>query len=538
MRQPIPKVDLRAVRRSFTRTLWHDSALPADIAEAIWSGDVDRLLFASSPLQIKDRCIAARYDHATGPLLIKQHIWGGAGRTLRSVGRKTSAWSCARFGLQLHSLGIRTPLPRAYFEQRLGPWGLRSYLVTDYVEGTSLYRFIRFGSHSTNDLQYVARQVAAVWQQMVDAGISHNDLKPENFIVDAKLGVWLIDLEKVRLNESRERQRNRCVFDVKNFLHMRSWHRQAAAREIFRAEFLRTPNADWLHGLSETDIADPSLTVVLAIGEPPDLSSIWRAIDSVRDIADEVQLVRAADDGGIELVERLVLCEAEAQAANCVSGLRIAGSRPEWTLLLQQNEVVTPFLAKELQQRIAEPGPQLAIRVPIEPQYFGRTVLPPKGDAGRPLRVVRSGGCDWSLVEGAFAVDALTKQVGGLTGTIQQSVCASIAKYVERLNAQTTQSAEERWERHERPSLTRALLRSGFGAFTQMVGRDGIRSGRSGFQRALLDAVFLFVEEAKLQQLSSNFTTVDEEAIDDEADAMTLRLPTSTKDAPSIRRAA
>jgi hypothetical protein len=218
--------------------------------------------------------------------------------------------------------------------------------------------------------------------------------------------------------------------------------------------------------------------------------------------------------------------------------LRIAGSRPEWTLLLQQNEVVTPFLAKELQQRIAEPVQQLAIRVPIEPEYFGRTVLPPKGDAGRPLRVVRSGECDWTLVDGAFAVDAQTKKIGKLTGTIQQSLCPSIAKYVERLNARTTRSAEERWERHEHPSLTRALLSSGLGALTRMLGRDGLRSGRSGLQRALLDAVFLYVEEAKLQQLSSNFTTADTDARDGEPDVITLRLPASKSDASTIRRAA
>jgi hypothetical protein len=71
-----------------------------------------------------------------------------------------------------------------------------------------------------------------------------------------------------------------------------------------------------------------------------------------------------------------------------------------------------------------------------------------------------------------------------------------------------------------------------------MVGRDGIRSGRSGLQRALLDAVFLFVEEAKLQQLSSNFTTVDTDASDGESDVVTLQLPPITESESFIRRAA
>jgi tRNA A-37 threonylcarbamoyl transferase component Bud32 len=538
MRQPISKIDLRAVRRSLTRKLWCDDALPADIADAIWSGDVDRLLFASSPLQVKDRCIAARYEHATGPLLIKQHVWGGAGRTFRSVGRETSARSCARLGLQLHALGIRTPLPRACFEQHLGPWGLRSYLVTDYVEGTSLYRFIRFGSHAASDLELVARQVAAVWKQMVEAGISHNDLKPENFIVDDQLGVWLIDLEKVRLHEKAERQRKRCVFDVKNFLHVRSWHRQAAAREIFRAEFLKTPYADWLVGLTETDDADPSLTVVVMIGEQADSLSIRQAIDSVRDIADEVQLIAAADDGRYEVVDRIVLCNDEPHVEDHPSSFRVTSNRPEWTLLLQQNEIVTPFLAKELQQRIAERAARPAIRVPIEPQYFGRAVLPCKGDAGRPVRLIRAGACDWSLSDEAFAVDVAPEQVGQLTGTIQQCVCPSIEEYIDRLNSQTTRAAEERWECHERPSLSRAVIRATLRALMQSLGRDGIRSGRRGVQRAFLDAAFVCVEEAKLQQLSSSFSVVNVDTSDVESEIPTLQLHPTTKPESVVRRAA
>ena len=126
MSQSASKVELRAIRRSLTYRLWCDENLPVDIVDAMVRGEMGRLLYSSAPLQVKDRCIAVRYDHPAGPLLIKQHTWGGLSRTFRSVGREASARNCGRLGLVLHGLGIPTPAPRACLEQRLGPWGIRS----------------------------------------------------------------------------------------------------------------------------------------------------------------------------------------------------------------------------------------------------------------------------------------------------------------------------------------------------------------------------------------------------------------------------
>src|SRR5205814_3637865 len=222
---------LRAMRRwSLTRHAWCDANLPNELAHAILRGDPDRVLFSSQPLQVKDRCVVARYDRAAEPLLLKRHAWGNAWRTLRMAFRESAAKRCARLGLYLHDKGIRTPRPRAYADFRIGPWIYRSYLVSDYVEGESLYRYIRFGSQSTDELRHVGGQVAKIWQMLVDLGSSHNDMKPENFIVDGNRDVWLIDLEKVRLRGEERRQRGRQVFDVNNFLHIRGWHHRSEAR--------------------------------------------------------------------------------------------------------------------------------------------------------------------------------------------------------------------------------------------------------------------------------------------------------------------
>src|SRR3954471_17164473 len=70
-------------RRSLTRRVWCDADLPHELIDTVLRGDVDRLLFQSTPLQVKDRCVVARHDAAGRLLLLKRHAWGGAGRTLR-----------------------------------------------------------------------------------------------------------------------------------------------------------------------------------------------------------------------------------------------------------------------------------------------------------------------------------------------------------------------------------------------------------------------------------------------------------------------
>ncbi len=503
MRPSASKLNFRAIRRSLTRRFWCDAHLSADIVDTIWRGDLERLLYASTPLQVKDRCVVVRYNHPAGPLLIKRHVWGGAGRTFRSVGRETSAHRCGRLGLELHRAGIPTPLPRACLEHRLGPWGTRSYLVTDYIEGTSLYRYIRFGSQSASELRHVARQVAHIWRRLVEAGISHNDLKPENFIVDERLDVWLIDLEKARLNEKAARHRERCTFDVKNFLHVRGWHRRAEAREIFYREFLNTPYGSWLDGVLTPAEPDPELSVLVLANPQPDIASIRRAIDSVRDIADEVVAIAAVQDGRVGVLDRVVLSGYHTERA-ATAPLRSVARYP-WVLVLQQNETVTPFLAKQLQQRIADGNAQDAVRIPIEPQFFGRSVSPTTRDESRPVRLFRQEQCSLSWNGGDFAIAAATEQIGELTGTIQQCVCESVAEFVERLNERSTHAAQQRWKVGERPAIFRALVRAIGRGLKLAAGRGGIGSGWTGLQIAFLEGAFSWVEEAKLRQMSGGF---------------------------------
>jgi tRNA A-37 threonylcarbamoyl transferase component Bud32 len=506
MRQPDLSTDSSsfAVRRSLMRRLTYDASLPTEVVGALWQNP-DRLLYSSAPLQVKDRCAVAVHESADGALLVKRHTWGGLWRTIRSAWREASARRCGRIGLHLAEHGIPTPRSRAWLEQRFGPWGYRSYIVTAYVEGTSLYRYIRFGNPAAEELRHLAQQVAAIWQRLVELGVSHNDMKPENFIVDDELKVWLIDFEKVRVGGKARRQRERHVGDVKNFLDVRSWHHRSQARQVFLDAFLRVAAGEWLCGLTLADLPqrDVDLSVSILCSDHTDLASARRAIDSVRDIADEIVLIGQTDAEDPDVTARIEPCGDVTEA-------------PEWVLVLHEGEALTPFLAKELQQRITDPNAADAFRMPIERQYFGRSFG--SGADHAPVRLFRRDRCAVSLAGGELAVSAEGVPVGQLTGVIEQCACASVADAIERLNAQTTAAASERFHNGERARLLRAGVRAAATFFKAYLRRTLWRSGWAGVQVALLDAAFCWIEEAKLRQMASEFHCSQSESIASDID--------------------
>lgn len=502
---------LRNVRRSFMRRSWCDSDLPGKLVETVLHGDPARLLFASNPLQVKDRCIVARHETDAGLLLVKCHNWGSMWRTIRMAFRETAGHHCAMLGLYLHRQGILTPRPRAYVDCRFGPWNYKSYLVSDYVEGESLYRYIRFGVQTEDELEHIARQVVRIWRQLVEMGASHNDMKPENFIVDSNSDVWLIDLERVRLRGSARRQRERQLFDVRNFLHMRGWHRRAKARAIFTDAFANS-GAGELFGATSADSAkrvfegteqvDSDLSVLVLCDGGVHFAMSRQVIDSVRDIADEVVLVAPTSTGGVEVLKRLDLCDAskEAFASPLASG---SVARYPWVLVLRQNECVTPFLAKELQQRIADVDAKTAYRITLEPQYFGRTVS--RRTLEMPIRLYHQPDGVYAVRDGCVEAVATDDRVGRLTGRILAGKSSTVAEFVELLNTQTTMAAMRRLDANESPHMARAGLVSAWRFLRACVRRGGIRSGWTGVQIAAIESAFHTIEEAKLYQMTSQF---------------------------------
>ena len=262
---------------------------------------------------------------------------------------------------------------------------------------------------------------------------------------------------------------------------------------------------------------DATLSVlILCDDDERDSASAQQAIESVRDIADEIVIGVCRGAGGqFERVRRLKLCQGNP--APC-----------DWLLVLHQNECVTPILAKRLQEAITRRARHHAYRISIERQYFGRSLSVGGGAGSWPIRLFRPQQSSFSVSNGELTIAADPDRTGQLEGTIQQTIAASVSEFVAFLDLQTTQVAEQRWHDGGRPRWIPALTTAVAHFLKRCAGAEGIRSGWVGLHVAVIEAVFRWLEEVKLWQMSGQFqagrSTMPADDIDDETQPDVRRM--------------
>ena len=199
------------------------------------------LLAEGDKLQDKLRCSVAKIDHPGRPVRLEASQLGNAcaraeALALAIAGEKS--WNDARFS---HLAGVPTPRPRAYFERRLGPFKRSSYLLSDYIAGTSLYRFMRFERPTPNSSTISPGRWPPSGSSSMTCASGTTTSKPKTCWSIRTGKVWLIDFERMRRFRNRDRLRRRQVRDINDFFHPRNWRQNPAAAEVFRRELLKTP---------------------------------------------------------------------------------------------------------------------------------------------------------------------------------------------------------------------------------------------------------------------------------------------------------
>jgi hypothetical protein len=265
---------------------------------------------------------------------------------------------------------------------------------------------------------------------------------------------------------------------------------------------------------------DPELSVLVLCENGIEMLDARRAIESVRDIADEVVLLETRDAGQLDVLKRIDFLALPATPP--LQG-KTATAKPAappvarfpWVLVLQQNECVTPFLAKELQQRMADERAADMFRVPIEKQVFGRSLARRQSETA-PVRLFRQSAKPIQSAGEMLSIAALVGRTSQLTGSIQRCECATVAEFVDRLNDQTTSSAKSRLQQGDRPRFGRATWQAAGQFIRSYFRNNGILSGWTGLQVAALKAGFCWIEETKLRQLSAEFAESEEVIASDE----------------------
>ena len=149
-------------------------------------------------------------------IVTKQYNHRGFCHSLRHTIKRSRALRGWINGHRLLNIGIPTPKPLAYLEQRKGLLVWKSYLVTECVEGQKLYDFERDTNVSQQRLSRIIGQIEELLGRLARHRISHGDLKHTNILITQK-GPILTDLDAMKVNRWNWTCKIRHLKDLKRF---------------------------------------------------------------------------------------------------------------------------------------------------------------------------------------------------------------------------------------------------------------------------------------------------------------------------------
>ncbi|MHC4367076.1 MAG: lipopolysaccharide kinase InaA family protein [Planctomycetota bacterium] len=187
-------------------------AEPRDLIER-----VDAMMDAGQILKDGDTCYVSRLTWNDRDVVVKRYNHLGLVHSLRYTIKKSRAskgWLNAHY---LEAIQVPTPRCLAYIEERRGLLLWQSYLVTEYVEGRMLWRFLRDDDVTERQRLDGIRQVVQMLGRLWQHHITHGDLKHTNILI-AEKGPVLTDLDGMIVHRWEPLYRNKRAKDEKRFL--------------------------------------------------------------------------------------------------------------------------------------------------------------------------------------------------------------------------------------------------------------------------------------------------------------------------------
>ena len=164
-------------------------------------------------------------------LVIKRYNIKNFEHALKRCPRNTRAWSSWRNAHRLELLGIPTPKPIAFLERRWGPFRSTSYYISEYIDGTDLYRLITSDRSKEINIEALSIRFGEILKSLADASMSHGDFKATNFILAGEK-LYIIDIEGMREHSCRWSLRKSLKRDCRRFT--KNWKDMPEVARIFQ----------------------------------------------------------------------------------------------------------------------------------------------------------------------------------------------------------------------------------------------------------------------------------------------------------------
>lgn len=175
----------------------------------------DAALAKGTYLKQGNTATVARIDIDGQPVIVKRYNIKHWRHRLSRCWRPTRAWHSWQNAHYLLFNGLPTPQPIALIEERFGPLRGRAFFLCAYQSGEDLKTALETADRPRRS--ELLRDFAGIVCGYYGAGISHGDMKADNFIVCAT-GVTIIDLDPMQ----HHRQHDSLVLalrkDIRRFL--------------------------------------------------------------------------------------------------------------------------------------------------------------------------------------------------------------------------------------------------------------------------------------------------------------------------------
>jgi len=181
---------------------------------------IDVLMDSGEILKKGNTSYVSRLNRDGKDIVIKRYNHKGIAHSLRhtiKVSRGRRNWLN---GHRLAFLDITAAKPLAFIEQRKGPLLWKSYIVTEFIEGQSLYSFLKDESIDRKQKSEMIAKIEKLLNKMSKYNIAHGDMKHSNILISADEPV-LIDLDGMRVYKWGWLCRRKQARDAKRFMDCR-----------------------------------------------------------------------------------------------------------------------------------------------------------------------------------------------------------------------------------------------------------------------------------------------------------------------------
>jgi tRNA A-37 threonylcarbamoyl transferase component Bud32 len=182
--------------------------------------EIDDLMQSGQILKNGNTCFVSRISVGGKEVVVKRYNHKGIIHSLRHTIKRSRARRSWLHAHRLEMLGIATPKPLAYIEERRGLLVWKSYILTEHVEGQKFCDLVEERNVTEGERSTAIDQVREMLERLAKYRITHGDLKHSNILVTDK-GPVLTDVDGMKVHRLSHTCRLRYKRDLECLLRGR-----------------------------------------------------------------------------------------------------------------------------------------------------------------------------------------------------------------------------------------------------------------------------------------------------------------------------